>query len=113
MFIKLLSLINNILFLMLASKPACEALKNPLCSHFGYPWFNLLTFVTLILFSFESESDSRSVVSDSLQLHGLYSVHGLLQARILEWVAFPCPRGSSQPRDRTQVSYIACGFFTS
>ena len=80
MFIKLLSLINNRLFLMLASKPACEALKNPLCPHFGYPWFNLLTSVILILFSFESESesDSHSVVSDSLQLHGLYPVHGIL-----------------------------------
>ena len=42
-----------------------------------------------------------------------YSVHGILQARILEWVAFPFSRGSSQPRDRTQVSHIAGGFFTS
>ena len=33
-----------------------------------------------------------------------YRVHGILQARILEWVAFPFSRGSSQPRDRTQVS---------
>ena len=40
-------------------------------------------------------------------------VHGILQARILEWVAFPFSRGSSQPRDRTQVSHIAGGFFTS
>ena len=39
-------------------------------------------------------------------------VHGILQARILEWVAFPFPRGSSQPRDRIQVSHIAGGFFT-
>ena len=35
------------------------------------------------------------------------SVHGILQARILEWVAIPFSRGSSQPRDRTQVSCIA------
>ena len=35
------------------------------------------------------------------------TVHGILQARILEWVAFPFSRGSSQPRDRTQVSHIA------
>ena len=42
-----------------------------------------------------------------------YAVHGILQARILEWVAFPFSRGSSQPRDRTQVSCIAGGFFTS
>ena len=35
------------------------------------------------------------------------SVHGILQARILEWVATPSTRGSSQPRNRTQVSHIA------
>ena len=39
------------------------------------------------------------------------SVHGILQARILEWVAMPSSRGSSLPRDRTQVSRIADGFF--
>ena len=42
-----------------------------------------------------------------------YTVHGILQARTLEWVAFPFSRGSSQTRDRTQVSHIAGGFFTS
>ena len=36
-----------------------------------------------------------------------YTVHGILQARILEWVAFPFSRGSSQPSDWTQVSLIA------
>ena len=41
-----------------------------------------------------------------------YTVHGIVQARILEWVAFPFSRGSPQPRDRTQVSHIAGGFFT-
>ena len=40
------------------------------------------------------------------------SVHGILQARILEWVAISFSRGSLQPRDRTQVSHIAGGFFT-
>ena len=39
-----------------------------------------------------------------------YTVHGILQARILEWVAFPFSRGSSQPRGRTGVSCIAGGF---
>ena len=34
------------------------------------------------------------------------AAHGILQARILEWVAFPFSRGSSQPRDQTQVSSI-------
>ena len=42
-----------------------------------------------------------------------YTVHGILQARILEWVAFLFSRRSSQPRDQTQVSCIAGGFFTS
>jgi len=42
-----------------------------------------------------------------------YTVRGILQARILEWVAVPFSRGSSQPRDRTQVSWITGGFFTS
>ena len=42
-----------------------------------------------------------------------YTVHGILQARILEWVAVSFSRGSSQPRDRTQVSHIAGRFFTS
>ena len=35
------------------------------------------------------------------------SVHRILQARILEWVAIPFSSGSSRPRDRTQVSHIA------
>ena len=42
-----------------------------------------------------------------------YTVHGILQARILEWVAVPFSRGPSSPRDRTQVSHIAGGFYTS
>ena len=37
-----------------------------------------------------------------------FSVHGILQARMLEWVATPLSRGSSQPGDRTQVSYVSC-----
>ena len=41
------------------------------------------------------------------------SVHGIFQARILEWVAMPYSRGSSQPRDGTQVSCTACGFLPS
>ena len=41
-----------------------------------------------------------------------YTVHGILQARILEWVAFPFSRRSSQLKDQTQVSRIAGGFFT-
>ena len=67
-----------------------------------------------------SEIVSHSVMSDSLRPHGLatpnppdLSVHGILQARILEWVAIPFSRASSLPRDWTCVSCITGRFFTS
>ena len=59
---------------------------------------------------------SRSVVSDSLWpddcCRPVSFVHGILQARILVWVAMHSSRGSSQPRDWTQISCIAGRFFT-
>ena len=42
-----------------------------------------------------------------------YIVHRILQARILEWVAFPFSRGSAQPKDGTEVFHISGEFFTS
>ena len=54
-------------------------------------------------------AQSRPTLCDSMD----YTVHGILQARILEWVAFLFSRGSSQPRDRTQVSLMAGRFLTS
>ena len=41
-----------------------------------------------------------------------YTVHGILQVIILEWVAFRFSRGSCQPRDQTQAFHIAGRFFT-
>ena len=71
-------------------------------SRFIFPWYVCV---------------SRSVVSDSLWSHDCswpgFFVHGILQTRILEWVVISFTRGSSQPRDRTQVSCIAGRFFTS
>ena len=58
--------------------------------------------------SLKVKSESRSVVSNPMDI-----VHEILQTRILEWVAFPFFRGSSQSRDQTQVSHIAGRFFTS
>ena len=58
------------------------------------------------------ESENHSVVYDSLWPMD-YTVHGILQAKIMEWIAFPFSRGSSQPSDWTQVSCIAGGFFNS
>ena len=109
-------------------------------------------FTCFISYSEVKESESHSVVSDSLWSHGLYSLWNspgqnigvgrlsLLQGifptqglnpglqlcrqilfqlsykgspRILEWVAYPSPRGSSRPRNQTGVSCIAGRFFTS
>ena len=64
----------------------------------------------------KSENDSRLVMSNSL--HSMdcslpdSSVHGILQARILEWVAIPFSRGSSQSKDWTQDCCIAGRFFS-
>ena len=59
-------------------------------------------------------------MSNSLQPHDCSppgsSVHGIFQARVLEWVAMPCSRGSSRPRSPTHASCsssIAGGFFTA
>ena len=54
---------------------------------------------------------SRSVLSDSLQPHGLppgSSLHGILQARLLEWIAMPSSGESSCPMDRICVSCSSC-----
>ena len=52
----------------------------------------------------------------TLRPHGLSlpgsSAHGVFQVRILEWVAIPFSRGSSQTRDQTQISCTAGAFFT-
>ena len=50
-------------------------------------------------------------MSDSADLQA--PVHGIYQARILEWVAGSFSRGSSWPGDWTCIFYIACGFFTT
>ena len=61
------------------------------------------------------ENVSHSVMSDSFWPHGLWppgsSVHGILQVRILEWVAIPFSGGSSWPRVWTQVSCTSGRFF--
>ena len=53
-------------------------------------------------------AQSRQTLCDSMD----YTGHGIVQARILEWVTFPFSRESFQPRDRTQVSCIAGGSMT-
>ena len=70
-----------------------------------------------VIKGFSIESDMKVKVKVAQSCPALcdpmdYTVHGILQARILEWVVFPFSRGSSQARDRTQVSCFAGGFFT-
>ena len=76
-----------------------------------YYYINLEQLIVVVIC--ESESVSHSVVSDFMDysLSGS-SVYGILQARILEWVAILFSRGSSRPRDRTQLSYTTDIFFT-
>ena len=76
---------------------------------------NILKFLQLAGGGFPCSSDSVKVTQSCLTLWDRmdYTVHGILQARILEWVAFPFSRRSSQPRDGTQVSHVSGGFFTS
>ena len=88
-------------------------MKNPhvlcLCDYYLSTEFQLLYFRSEVKWS---ESESLSVMSDSLLPHGLYNRWNCL-GQILEWVAIPFSRGSSQPRDWTQISHIAGPFFTS
>ena len=69
----------------------------------------MLFWGTFILLSLVKFAQSRPTLCDPMD----YTVHGILQTRTLEWVVFPFSRGSSQPRDQTQVSDIAGIFFIS
>ena len=76
-----------------------------------------MRWVKKVLLQFMSESFSHSLMSNSLWHHGDCSppgsfVHGILQARLLNWVAIPFSGVSSWPRDWARVSYIAGRFFT-
>ena len=86
----------------------------PACMELYVQWEILLCFPTISFANFLVElkmevTQSCPTLCDPMDFTG----HGILQARILEWVAFSFSRESSQPRDRTQVSCIAGRFFTS
>ena len=84
-----------------------EGAGNKSCFHWGLfpnqPWLLVSVRHSLARWSEVKVAQSCPTLCDSVD----YTVHGILQARILEWVAFPFSRGSSQPRDWTQVSHIA------
>ena len=67
----------------------------------------------LLKYSESEVSQSCLTLCDSMDCSLTGSaVHGILEARILEWVAILFSRGSSQPRDQTQVSHLAGRCFT-
>ena len=110
--IKILLIFLNLIFILywgIVDFPCCVSFR---CTAKWFSYTYMYIYSGLTYTYCEWVSDSRSVVSDTLRPRGL-SVHGILQARKLAWVAFPFSRGSSQPRDQTQVSHIAGGFFTS
>ena len=79
----------------------------------SYFLFRVKFFKNYVTFGI-GKSEIRSVVSDSLWSRvRVYTDHWILQARILQWVAYPFSRGSSRPRNRTRVSCFAGGFFTN
>ena len=84
--------------------PTCEQVPFQECVCTSTQW--LCSFVTVIGLSY-----SLHKYTGHIYIH--YTVREILQARILDWVAIPFSRGSSQLRDRMQVSCIAGRFFTS
>ena len=66
-----------------------------------------------MLYCAESLSHVQLFVTPWTVAHQASLSMGILQARILEWVAMPSSRGSSQLRDQTQVSHTAGRFFTN
>ena len=74
--------------------------------------FEGIPFTAALFLTAKSESESRSVMLTLC--HPMdYTGHEIIQAKIIEWVAFPFSRGSAQPSDWTQVSRIAGRFFSS
>ena len=103
------------LLIFLSTKGCCTVSLDHICLllPFWPPWFEILIALQRAL-SWEIKmkvkvAQSRPTLCNLMD----YTVHGILQARILEWVAVPFSTESSQPRDQTGVFCIAGGFFTS
>ena len=88
----------------------CNSLLFPLLSSFLPPSHYLSLSVSSFVYRVTQSCPTLLDPVDCILLGS--SDHGILQVRKLEGVAFPFSRGSSQPRDRTQVSHIKGGFFT-
>ena len=96
--------------------------KNQFWLHVGNCFFDLL-FIAIIIIIYIWLLSSKDLSPLTMKVKVTqwcptlcdpmdYTVHRILQARILEWASIPFSRGSSQPRDWTWVSCIVGGFFT-
>ena len=99
------------ILVLVVQLPACEKIKFCCLSYLSYGillWQPKLTSMMYVLVT-----QSGPTLFDPMDCSSpSSSVHGILQARILKWVAFPFSRRSSQSRNQTQVSCIAGSFFT-
>ena len=87
----------------LTSKPVCVFLTLTMLQVLGWNWRE----ISILMSEWVKVTQSCLILCDPMD----YTVHGIFQARILKWVAFPFSRGSCQPRNRTQVSRFAGRFF--
>ena len=104
---------SKVKFIMFSSKKR-DLGRNPFCFDSSRAIWALLILAALPEITSESEvtqSCPTLCVPMDCSLSGS-SVHGIFQARVLEWIAISFSRGSSRPRNRTQVSRIAGRHFT-
>ena len=81
----------------------CSSSQRKKCKNLGEQLYNYAALIAQSCLTLRDPTDCS--------LPG-FSVHGILQARTLEWVAVSFSRGTSQPRDRTLASCLADRFFT-
>ena len=95
-----------------SKETSLASLTSPWIIHFPTASVTYLQSISSVEFS--SVAQSRLTLCDPVDCSPPgSSIHWILQARVLEWVAISFSRGSSQPRDQTQVSCIAGKFFTA
>ena len=94
---------------LLQSKPSIQFFDCLACYFVAFP-----TWLTRRIIKYRCSARLCLTLCDPMDcsLPG-FSVHGIPQARILEWFAISYSRGSSRPRDQTCISCIAGGFFTA
>ena len=104
-FLTLMHIFNWFCWVLVAS---CEIFSLAACGIFSYRMWTLGCSVWDLVPCMRAKSLHATLCDPVDCSPPGSSVHGILQARILGWVAMPSSRGSSQPRDGTWVSYVSC-----